>query len=309
MKTRNTITKILTITMVVAALATAELPGRAGGLQPVEAQTGDGSVSFESYTTIGVVDGERVHLSMANTEKSGGTLSLSFSYYYAHGTAWSSVPLYESDWTPVPPRQIWSSGFSREDLKTEGDPVTGRAEALVKVKIIAPAGSTPNDFPISLEVFKHEVQSGESVEPDSKYRLIILAAQRSKLNAPISFTPGESLDYSFFYPSEEGSQPVQVRAYVYDSYGNLLKQTYPVELRPGHGHTFKIKRDDLRVAGEELTGRLLVRTVLQCVLMDGSMRPIKLHVSTERVNRTGSTTGGNYFTGTVTVSDDGFGGY
>ena len=307
MKTRNTITKILTITMVVAALATADLPGGADWLQPVEAQTDDGSVSFESYATIGIVDGERVHLSVANND--GGTLSLSFSYYYAHGTAWTSVPLYESDWTPVPPRQIWSAGFSREDLQTEGDAVTGRAEALVKVKIIAPAGSTANDFPISLEVFRDEVQSGEPVEPVSKYRQIILAAKRSKLNAPISFAPGESLDYSFFYPSEEGSQPIRVRAYVYDSHGNLLTQTYPVEMRPGHGHTFKIKRDDLLVAGEERTGRLLVRTVFQCVLMDGSMRPVNLHVSTERVNRTGSTSGGNYFTGTVTVSDDGFGGY
>ena len=307
MKTRNTITKILAITVVLAALATADLPGGAGGLQPVEAQSGDGSVSFESYATIGIIDGERVSLSVANTKESA--LSLSFSYYYAHGTAWSSVPLYESDRTPVPPRQIWSAGFSREDLKTEGDPVTGRAEALVKVKIIAPAGSTPNDFSISLEVFKDEVQSGESVEPDSKYRLFILAAKRSKLNAPISFTPGESLDYSLFYPNEEGSQPVQVRTYVYDSYGNLLSQTYPVVLRPGDGHTFKIKRDDLRVAGDERTGRLLVLTGIQCVLMDGSMRPVKLHVSMEHVNRTGSTTGGNYFTGTVTVSDDGFGGY
>jgi hypothetical protein len=289
--------------MVVAALATADLPGGAEWLQPVEAQIGSGSVSFESYATIGIVNGERVSLSVANTKDSA--LSLSFSYYYAHGTAWSSVPLYESDWTPVPSRQIWSAGFSRADLKTEGDPVTGRAEALVKVKIIAPAGSSPNDFPISLEVFNDDVQSGESVEPDSKYRLFILAANRPKLNAPISFTPGESLNYSLFYPSEEGTQPIQVRTYVYDSYGNLLSQTYPVVLRPGDGHTFKIKRDDLRVG----TGRLLVLTGIQCVLMDGSMRPVKLQVSMEHVNRTGSTTGGNYFTGSVTVSDDGFGGY
>lgn len=73
MKTRNTITKILTITMVVAALATADLPGGADWLQPVEAQTGDGNVSFESYATIGIVDGERVSLSVANTKESALT--------------------------------------------------------------------------------------------------------------------------------------------------------------------------------------------------------------------------------------------
>ena len=64
------------------------------------------------------------------------------------------------------------------------------------------------------------------------------------------------------------------------------------------------------MAGEEGTGLLQVRGGIQVALMDGSVRPVRLSVSMERVdNRTGGTNTGTYFTGTVTVSDDGFGGY
>lgn len=178
---------------------------------------------------------------------------------------------------------------------------------MARVTIVAPAGSNPDDFPVSLEVIEDKVEGGNSVQVDSKYRLVILPAKRSNV-APIGFISGEKLRYSFFNSNEEGSQPVRVQAYIYDSYGNLLTRSDPVELRPGQFHTFDFNRDDLRVAGEEGTGRLQVRAGIQVALMDGSVRPVKLSVSMERVdNRTGGTSTGTYFTGTVTVSDDGFG--
>lgn len=302
MKTRNA---ILAITIAVAALATAGIPGRAGWLQPVAAQSGDGSVKFVHYATLGIIPGERVRLSVANTAKSGGNLSLSFSYYLAHNSS-SGVPLYESQWMQVPPGEFRFADVSREDLNTEGEPQTKRAQLMLRVTLIAPAGSNQDDFPCSLEVIGDEVQGGE-VATDSKHRLIILAAGRSKLNAPIGFIPGQSLRYTFFNPDEEGSQPVRVQASIYDSYGNLLTQTDSVELRPGQSHTFDIKRDDLLVAGEEKTGRLQARGGIQVVSTDGSTRPVKLHVSLEHVDRSGSSSsGGSYYTGTVSVSGDGF---
>src|SRR5262245_32275718 len=107
MKTRNTITKTIAITMTMAALAAACVLGEAGWLQRVEAQTGDGSVRFVSYQSIGIVHGQKVRLSVGNTEESAGTLSLSFSYYLAHGSNSSSrVPLYESEWISVPPGEF-----------------------------------------------------------------------------------------------------------------------------------------------------------------------------------------------------------
>lgn len=305
MKIRNAITKYISKTM--AALAVAGLLCGAGWLQPVQAQTGDGSVRFISYASVGIVHGEKVRLSVSNTEESTGTLSLSFSYYLAHGTNASiSVPFYESEWMRVPRGEFRFSDVTREQLKTEGEPGTGRAQLIVRVTMIAPAGSDPEDFPGSLEIIP-EGEDGNSVQTDSKYRLIILAAKRSKQLAPIGFIPGQRLSYTFSNPNEEGSQPVRVQAYIYDATGRLLTQTDPVELLPGESYTANINRDDLRVAGEEKTGRLQVRAGIQVALMDGSVRPVRLSVSMEVVeNRTGITSGGDYYTGTVSVSGDGF---
>ena len=307
MKTRKTLTKFLAISMVLAALAVADLPSGVNWLQPVAAQTGDESVRFVSYASIGLVPGERVRVSVGNPEESGGTVSLSFSYYLAHGTnSWSRTPVFESEWKYVPVRAFRYSELSREDLKVDGETGTRRAEVLVGVSMMAPAGSSPEDFPVSLEILNDDTQDGHSTTVDSKYRLIILAAKRSKQVVRSSFLPGERLHYSFFNPKEEGSKTVRVTSYTYDSYGNLLRQSDPIELQPGDGHMFDIKRDDLRVPGEERTGRLQVQTVIKVTSIDGSANPVKLHVSMEHVDRTGSTSGGDYFSGTVSVSGDGF---
>jgi len=302
MNTRNAITKLITITM------TALL---AASILPVKAQTGDGSVRFVSYASIGIVAGERIRLSVANTEQSGGNLTLSFSFYLAHETnASSSVPVYESVWMKVPSGEFRFADVARKDLKTEGEPETGRAQLILRISMIAPAGSNADDFPTSLQIIQDAAPSGDTVKPDSKYRLILLAARRSKQMAPTGLGSGDRLRFSFFNPNEEGSQPVRVQAYVYDSYGNLLRQTDPVVLRPGEFQAFDINRDELRVPGENGKGLLQVRGGIQVALLDGSVRTVKLPVSLEIINNsTGSTSGGNYFTGTVTVSDDGFGGY
>ena len=72
-----------------------------------------------------------------------------------------------------------------------------RAQMMVRVTIIAPAGSNADGFPASLEIIEDGVQSGESVQTDSKYRLVLLAAKRSKqLNAPIGFNWVFGLDNS-----------------------------------------------------------------------------------------------------------------
>ena len=84
----------------------------------------------------------------------------------------------------MPQREFRFSDVSRKDLNTEGEPEIGRAQMMVRVTIIAPAGSNADDFPASLEIIEDEVQSGETVHTDSKYRLVLLAAKRSKqLNA------------------------------------------------------------------------------------------------------------------------------
>jgi hypothetical protein len=229
---------------------------------------------------------------------------MSLSYYLAHQTN-SSIgePFYETELMEVPRGQFRTSEVRREDLRTEGEPETGRAQMMVRLTIIAPAGSQPEDFPGTLEVIKDGVGE-QSAQVDSKYRLIIVAAKRSKQLAPIGLEPGDRLTYTFFNPNEEGSRTVGVTTYVYDAPGRLLAQTAPVVLRPGEWYTSTIKHEDLRLTGDAATGNTPVASGIQVVLMDGSVKNVNLHVSMERVDRNGSTNSGTYFTGSVTVSAD-----
>lgn len=303
MKLRNPITKLITLTIAVTALVCAT-----GLLQPVKGQTGDGSVKSVSYTSLGIVPGQTVRLSVASDEKSEGTMSWTFSYYLAHGSnSIYSAPLYQSEWIHVAPGEVRFADVRRHDLHTAGDPTTGRVQVLVKVTRVAPAGGSPDNYPCSLEVISDEVQDGYSVPTNSKYRLVVLPVKRSQQFNPIGLIPGQSLRYTFYNQNDPGSQPVRVRGYIYDAAGRLLAQTDPVELQPSQAHTVEIRRDDLRVAGEELTGRLQVRAGFQVALMDGSVRNVNIPVWLELVNTaTGTTEGGSYYTGTVTVSSDGF---
>ena len=300
MKTRNATTKFLTTALVVAVLC------GAGWLKPVAAQSDDDGVRFVTYASVGIATGEGVRLSMANPKKSGGNLMLRFSFYLAHGSIDSStVPVYESEWIEVPPGEFRSSDVWRKDLKTEGEPQTRRQQLLMTMVMMGVAGSNPDDYAGSLEVLEEDAQTGNAVQTDSKYRLIILAPKSSKqLNSPIGLLPEHRLRYTVL---NEEREPVAVTGYTYDAVGNLTSQTAPVRLEPGECRTFDVNYDDLRVKGEEGSGRVQLSGVVQFALMDGSVRPVKVHVWREIVNnQTGSTTGGDYFTGTVTVSGDGF---
>ena len=300
MKTRNAITKFIT-----TALALAVLCG-AGWLKPVAAQTGDDSVTLVTYASVGIAAGEGVRLSMANPKNSGRNLKLRFRFYPAHGSIISStVPLYESEWIEVPPGEFRSADVWRKDLKTAGEPQTQRQQVLAEMVLMGINRINSEDLPGSLEILQEDAQTGSAVQTDSKYRLIILAAKRSsQLNAPIGLLPEHKLRYTVL---NEESEPVSVTRYSYDAAGNLTSQTDPVRLQPGEVQTFDVNYDDLRVKGEEGSGRVQLSGLLQFALMDGSVRPVKVHVWMEVVNnQTGSTIDGNYFTGSVTVSGDGF---
>jgi hypothetical protein len=304
MKTRKTSTKLIIITMVVAALAVAGFLREAGWLQPVEAQTGDGSVRFVSYASFGIVPGEKVRLSVANTAESAGTLSLSFQYYLAHGSNSSnSVPLYESEWIQVARGEFSVSDVSRRDLNTEGEPRTGRAEVLVRVTIKAPVGSNSKDSPVSLEVVKED--TGATSGDIGVHEVGHLMDTAPPAAASIGFIHGERLSFNVFNPSEEGGVPVRAQAYIYDATGRLITRSAEVDLRPGESDTFAFNRDDLPLAGEPDTARLQVRAVIKIVLLARSVRPLELPVWRAVVNNlTGATSGGAWFKTMRAVDDD-----
>ena len=150
MKTRNTLTKVITLTFAVAAAC---LLVGASWLQPVKAQTGDENVQLVSYESAGIVEGERIRLSVGNTEASAGTVRFRLSYFLAHGTNTSTrVPVYESEWISMQAGEFRFVDLSRKDLNVEGEMRTGRAQLIMRATIIAPAGSKPANFPRSLEV-------------------------------------------------------------------------------------------------------------------------------------------------------------
>ena len=146
MRRINENTKLITITMAAGLLF------GAGLLQPVEASGRDASVRFVSYAPIGIAHGQKVRLCVDNTAESGGTLTLSFSYYLAHASnSMNSVPIYESELIRVPPGGFEFSEVAREDLNTEGEPETGRVQLLLKTVIEAPSGASRDDLWIFID--------------------------------------------------------------------------------------------------------------------------------------------------------------
>lgn len=303
MKIRKTIIK-LAITMAMAALAAAGLLCSAVWLQPVEAQSGDGSVKFISYAAIGIVPGEKIRITVGNSASSSSNPNL------ASATGWFrysltdplGVILYQSEPIKVASGEFRSSDVFRRDLKTEGEPETGRAEVMLRATIEAWDGSNPDDFRISTEVIKEE--TGATSGGPYTHEVGHLMDTNSEA-ASVGFIPGERLSVTVFDPPDSGA-PVRTTTYVYDGLGRTIARSAEVELWPDQSYTFAFNRDDLPEAGEEKTGRLQVRAVVQIALLDGSVRSFKLPVWVAVVNnRTGSTTsGGNYFCGTVSVSGD-----
>jgi hypothetical protein len=133
-------------------------------------------------------------------------------------------------------------------------------------------------------------RAGAADQPDGGLQLEITHSLRG---APYGIIPGQSLSFSVANTrtQEEGGGTVRVTSYTYDSTGNLMRQTDPVEVPPGQFRTLKVKREDLRVAGEPGTGRVEVQTDFQFQAdANQSFSGEDLRISLELVNNlTGGT--------------------
>ena len=146
MKTRNTITKLITITLAVAAIAvigSSLAAGRAGA-----AGRSDINDIYVFRSIIGITPEQSLRVSVGSAANSIGDQA----QFTITVTNDGGVPLYESDWKYVPVREFRFSDVSRRDLNTEGEPGTGRAQVMVTVTIQLPAGSNPEDSLCSMEV-------------------------------------------------------------------------------------------------------------------------------------------------------------
>ena len=131
------------------------------------------------------------------------------------------------------------------------------------------------------------------------------------LSSSIGYVSGETLRFNVVNAHEilQGSGSVLAHVKVFDGQGNVLAQSEEVKLAAGQFHSFDFNRDAIAAAGDATTGRLQVRAEIVCKITN-SPEPIaadKFLISIEVVDtRSGSNGSGDYLTGTVTVSADGF---
>ena len=128
----------------------------------------------------------------------------------------------------------------------------------------------------------------------------------------VGLVPEQTLRFSAanLSPEEEGIGAVRAQVTLYDTLGNVLARSREVEVPACQFRTVDFKCEDLSAVGEPNTGRIQVRGVVQVAFSDGSVRhlPEQFPISVELMDaRTGGTvvnSGGDYYTGTVTVSGD-----
>ena len=146
MKTRSRITKLIAITMAVAAIAVIGSSWAAGRAGAAGLSDPDIYIKFPSRV-VGIIPEQKLRISVGSAANSSTR-----GWFRYQTTSPSGVPLYESEWIEVPPGEFRFSDVSRRDLNTEGEPGTGRAQVMVTVTLRAPAGFNPEDLVCSLEV-------------------------------------------------------------------------------------------------------------------------------------------------------------
>ena len=148
MKTRSTITKLIAITMAVAAMA---VIGSICGT--TEAQGGRLYVATD-VGVFGIVHGQTACFSVAypSTTQEGTEPVRAQAYIYDS----TGRLLRQTDPVEVPPRQFRTIRFNCDDLRVEGEPDTGRVELMVKLVIELPTGIDPPQAIGSLELVDEE---------------------------------------------------------------------------------------------------------------------------------------------------------
>ena len=154
MKIRSRITKLIAITMVVAAMAVIGSSWAAGRAGAAGLSDPDMYIKFASRP-VGIIPGQSLRVSVGNTANTPGS-TITWTYKVTNP---GGVPLYDSDWKYVPVRRFSYLDVSRRDLNTVGEPGTGRAQVMVTVTLRVPAGSNPEDYIGSLEVFDERTGS------------------------------------------------------------------------------------------------------------------------------------------------------
>jgi hypothetical protein len=154
MKTRNTITKLIAITMAVAAIAIIGSSLTAGRARAAGQQ--DGGLQLEMSRSLrhalyGFIPGQSLSCSVANTptqEEGGGPVRVQAYIYDSFGKLLS-----RTDPVEVPEGQFRTLRFNRDELPLAGEPDTGRVQVRAVIQVAFMDGSVrPFRLPVSIEL-------------------------------------------------------------------------------------------------------------------------------------------------------------
>jgi hypothetical protein len=123
---------------------------------------------------------------------------------------------------------------------------------------------------------------------------------------------GQTLRFSAVNPNpvEEGNPSIRVQVKLYDAQGTVIASSREVEVLPGQFRSFDFLSDHLPVAGEPETGHMQLRAEFQIrvdaqAVFSRKEIPLSYQILNTRASSSGSSAG-SYYTGTVSVSGDGF---
>jgi hypothetical protein len=131
------------------------------------------------------------------------------------------------------------------------------------------------------------------------------------ISSSVGYVPGQTLRFNVVNSQAIRPDSARVVAHVkiFDGQGNVLAQSQDEAVPAGQFRSLDFNRDAIAAVGERGTGRLQVRAEI-IVRYAGSPEPISRDsflVSIEVFDtRSGVGSGGPYYTGSVTVSGDGF---
>ena len=145
MKLPNRISKLLAITLAVAAMAVG------GSIWTTEAQGGMLFVATD-VGVYGFIPGQSLSFSVANTrtqEEGGGPVRVQAAIYDSTGRLLS-----QTDPVEVPPGQFRTIRFNRDDLRVAGEPGTGRVQVQPDFQFQADANQSfsPEDISFTMEL-------------------------------------------------------------------------------------------------------------------------------------------------------------
>ncbi|MCI0390285.1 MAG: hypothetical protein MOB07_16165 [Acidobacteria bacterium] len=157
--------------------------------------------------------------------------------------------------------------FNRDEIDLPGEDSTGRLQTILETTVMGQAKS--GDVLLKQDILESFIDSVEIIDNSSGRTTVgytnpksfqIISAGKNSL---IGFIPGQTLQVSALHPDAPGEDGRKFKMLfavtVLLADGRVVAQRDEITLDPGEFHSFKLKRDDLPLAGEPGTGRVQVR--------------------------------------------------